>query len=166
MASWTACLSRLSRANIQWGFTCCCLKTFFTYIPNRERSDLKIPPHIWEAAGNYVDSEVAYSILEAEQHHLQAVSWYAGRDQFAPQFQEATCQLPPVRWADVVSQAGYELSDVVCSQRWSFVVLLKGQTTNSCCSNTQVTRWGENVKARKLVLNIFTPRKYVFMHNK
>lgn len=31
MASCTACLSRLSRANIQWGFTFCCFNTFFTY---------------------------------------------------------------------------------------------------------------------------------------
>lgn len=42
-------------------------------MPNRERSDPKISPYIWGAAGTYVDSEVAYSILEAEQHHLQAV---------------------------------------------------------------------------------------------
>lgn len=30
MASCTACLSRLSKANIQWGFTCFCFNTFFT----------------------------------------------------------------------------------------------------------------------------------------
>lgn len=34
MASCTACLSRLSRANIQWGFTRCCFNTLFTYIQN------------------------------------------------------------------------------------------------------------------------------------
>lgn len=35
-ASWTACLSRLSRANIQWGFTCCCFNTFFTCAQSRK----------------------------------------------------------------------------------------------------------------------------------
>lgn len=71
---------------------------------------------------------MTYCPLKAEQHHLQAVWRYCGSQQFGPEFQEAARQLLPVRGADVVSQAGNELGDVVRSQRWSFATLLGGKT--------------------------------------
>lgn len=60
-------------------------------------------------------SGVTYCILEAEQHHLQAVQGHAGVEERGAELQQAAAQLLPVRGADVVSQAGNEHGDVVCS---------------------------------------------------
>lgn len=54
-----------------------------------------------------------YRILEAKQHHLQAVWRYSGGLQLGPQLQQVGSQLLPVWRADVLSQAGDELRDVV-----------------------------------------------------
>lgn len=54
-----------------------------------------------------------YRILEAKQHHLQAVWRHSGGVQFGPQLQQVGSQLLPVRRADVVAQASDELRDVV-----------------------------------------------------
>lgn len=53
-----------------------------------------------------------YRILEAKQHHLQAIWRHSGGLQFGPQLQQVGSQLLPVRRADVVSQAADELRDV------------------------------------------------------
>lgn len=69
------------------------------------------------------DFERTYSILKAEQHHLQAAHRYSGRDQCFSEVQQAAGQLLPIWGADVVSEAFDELCDVVCGEIWSISVL-------------------------------------------
>lgn len=73
--------------------------------------------------------KVTYCILKAEQHRLQAVQRQCGSNEHCTKAQQATGQLFPVRGPDVVSQADNELLDVICSERWSLIVLLTGKKT-------------------------------------
>lgn len=68
---------------------------------------------------------MTHRILEAEQHHLQAVQRHCSREQLVSEVQQAAGQLLPVWGADVVSQAADELGDVVCGQRGSIGRLLR-----------------------------------------
>lgn len=56
-----------------------------------------------------------YSILEAEQHPLQATGRYCSTLQFGPELQQAAGQLLPVRAEDVFPQAANQLTDVVAT---------------------------------------------------
>lgn len=121
MESCTACLSRLSRANIQWGLTCCCFNTFFTC--QSEESVSSIRASRAENCGHWITLKT-HRILKAEQHRLQAVHWYCSSQERGSELQQSPGQLLPVWGVDVVPQADNEFSDLVGGENWSFCRLL------------------------------------------
>lgn len=106
MASCTACLSRLSRANIQCGLTCCCRSTFFTFRDNPLNMTALLAIWIWRWKFYYSKHckwTVTYSILEAEECRLQAAERNCVIVQTGAQLQESVGQLLSVWRADVFS---------------------------------------------------------------
>lgn len=93
-----------------------------------------------------------YCILKAEQHRLQAVQRHFGGNQHGTKAQQAISQLFPVRGPDIVSQADNEFVDMVSSERWSLIVLLKGKqnTGKWGCSASFVFILRERVSTRHL----------------
>lgn len=142
MASWTACRSRLSSANIQWGFTCCCLKTFFTCvthivtvkkIPEPERSTRGMekcskPTASWKLNNTicrlFGDTAAACSLARSSSR-LEVSCFLSGERMFSRRQ-----VMSSVMWSNVSADPS------TCWQRGTEITV-----GTSCCWHVDDSRW-------------------------